>query len=164
MSKKILFLLFLFILFFTGCSSIKYQITESKNQNLIVFLNNFDITGSVLSDTDKELVYKNVIFYIEKNKFVINDEDNDNYKINFRLDVRPIGFNLFLMREMNNVFIEVEVLSRDYEPLYKITSNSKIFYSAHDLSNLRRKIDFNILSACSFIKSDIKDKEKNKEY
>jgi hypothetical protein len=163
MSKKILFLLLIFILFFIGCSSIKYQITESKNQNLIVYLNNFEITGSVLSDTDKELVFKNVVFYIEKNKFIISEEDNQNYKLNFRLDVRPIGFNLFLMREMNNVFIEVEVLSGDNEPLYKITSNNKIYYSAHDLSNLRTKLDFNIFSACSFIKSDIKNKEKNKK-
>jgi hypothetical protein len=114
---------------FMSCSTITTSINDYQNKDMKVFLNDIEITGTVLSDTDKDILKRNIEFIIEKKRYEISDKLDADYSISVRMDFKQVGYSVFLMKEQYNQFIQISLSDKEGKLVKKAISNINTFFS-----------------------------------
>lgn len=157
--NKILIMLMIFLL--SGCATNKLSINEFNNPVTIpVAIKSMVLTGPSLSDLDREIIESNIRFDLSKRGLINQDMTEDAINISIRVDSRQIGYNIFLMTEIHNFYMEISAYDIDNKPISSIISNSKIYYSPRDMNRLDLILTYSINS---FYYSLIKKIKSNKQ-
>lgn len=149
-------LIFLLVLA-CGCSSVSTVYKNfDRSEITYIFIEKFEVTSTALTESDQDVIKRSVVAYVENLGMMVRPEsEGTSYVLVLELDIRSIGYNIFLMSDMYSFSFEINVYSPDGDLLYKKLTSSRLFFSPQDYKSLQKKIKKVVKATVNVIK-DIK--------
>lgn len=113
--------------------------TIQKEEAYRVHFKNFTISGSLLTDEDRDVITRSVRTIFENQKLLISESAGDaDMILDFSFDVRTVGYSIFLMSNVYSIYMDISFYSPDETLFYKNVISRKIFFSPQDYTRLNQ--------------------------
>lgn len=152
MNRLIVFIALAGVLLFSGCLSSRPAINSYELESTPLLIKELKITGAALTDNDREIIRRNIYFQLESYGYEVVEEGAE-LSLSVMLDIRKLNFNLFLMRDVNNLFIDLAAYEQNGQRILKrVVVNRRFYSSPHNFGSLNRYVEGAIKSLYKGVK------------